>query len=133
MYVVVREDMPAANQAVQAAHALADFATKFPKEFKAWNTDNNTLVLLAARDQRHLRRLEEQAKDGNFKYVPFVEPDPTYVGVRYQRMPGTITAIAFAPNWYSQYAMLADLPLALPMDKKERRRRRRRCDGFGLL
>lgn len=123
MYVVVRGDLPAADQAVQAAHALADFATEHPKEFKAWNTGNNTLVLLQAHGESHLRVLAIKAEDGGFKHTTFIEPDPKYWGPGSTMKKDTLTAIAFAPDWTVQNVLLADLPLALPMDKKERKRR----------
>lgn len=123
LYVVVRGDLPAADQAVQAAHAVADFAREHPREFKDWNTGNNTLILLEARNEAHLRSLAAQAEDGDFKHTRFVEPDYKYVG--YERRANTLTAIAFAPNWVVQNIILADLPLALPMSRRERRRRGR--------
>lgn len=123
LYVVVRGDLPAADQAVQAAHAVADFAGEHPREFKDWNTGNNTLILLEARDRVHLRSLAVQAEDGGFKHTKFVEPDFKYV--RNSKMEAnTLTAVAFAPDWTVQHVILADLPLALPMSKRERRRRR---------
>lgn len=113
LYVVVRGDLPAADQAVQAAHAVADFATDHSKEFRAWNTGNNTLILLEARDEKHLRSLAVQAEDGGFKHTRFVEPDYKYVRDS-EMMPNTLTAVAFAPDWTVQNVILADLPLALP-------------------
>ena len=120
MYVVVRSDMPACDQAVQAAHALADFATEHPKCFKKWNKGDNTLVLLQAKDERHLLDLAAAAKDGGFAHTKFVEPGLTNLGRGFEYL--TTTAVAFAPNWFVQNVLLADLPLALPMSRKEKRR-----------
>ncbi len=73
---------------------------------------------------RQLEKLVETAEDGNFKFTAFYEPDresigiPTayqYGGVHYANEEDGpwLTAVAFAPNWYAQYVLLADLPLAL--------------------
>lgn len=114
LYVIVRTDMPPGNQAVQAMHALADFAEEWPTQFQDWKDDNNTLVLLQAPDQWALKALSDKAKDGGFIHTMFQEPDNTPQGSSQQGQGNTYTAIAFAPNWTVQNVLLANLELALP-------------------
>lgn len=109
-YVVTRENLSPANQAVQGMHALAELAVRHPIHFETWNKQGgNTLVFVTVPDTKALARLEEAAKDGGIIAAAFYEPDWSPEPV--------LTAIAFAPNWTVQYGLLADLPLALPPSK----------------
>jgi hypothetical protein len=106
MYVVVRADLTPAQQAVQTAHVLADFAAEHPEEFLRWNDGNNTLVVLTVPNENELTKLQTIADDGELSYTVFFEPDLGRLGQK--------SALAFAPNWFVQYVLLKDLPLALP-------------------
>lgn len=114
MYVVVRGDMPPGKQAVQVAHAMADFAGSHALEFSKWNKGNNTLVVLSVENEQELQRLVVTARDGNFVHKAFYEPEWTEVSDRVSSgARDTMTAVAFAPNWTVQYILLVDLPLAM--------------------
>jgi hypothetical protein len=100
LYVVVRADLLPGSQAVQAAHALREFAAEYPRLEAAWHEKSNTLVMLAANGEQGLMDL---ATDLGYRGVPvslFREPD----------LGNTVTAICVGPQggrW------LRDLPLAL--------------------
>ena len=111
LYVLIRDDLTEAQQAVQAGHAVAKFGYDYPVEFKAWQEDSNTLIYLSVRS---IDTYEEMLKDGKFKHSVFCEPDLNPYGVVYldPDYAGLKTAIAVAPNWYTQYTLFKDLPLA---------------------
>lgn len=123
LYVVVRNDIDIPFQMCQVAHAVANFATEHPGRFKIWNTGTNTICVLQARDEIHLRKLIEIAVDGNFHHTVFNESDAASIGfqTRYDPESKSIldygdgpwpTAVAFAPDWFLQNVVFADLPLA---------------------
>lgn len=105
-YVVTNASLKPADQAVQGMHALAELAVQRPTDFVDWNRGGNTLIFVTVPDHRSLVKLQSAAIDGTLPHAVFHEPDwgPEPV----------LTAIAFAPNWTTQYVLLADLPLALP-------------------
>lgn len=108
-YVVVRDDLSVAQQAVQSAHAVADFAREHPDEFLDWNTDNNTIVLLRTHRDA-LGGLLSTLEDGDFVYTVF-EDDVFIPHLEGRRTVNT--AVAIAPNWYTQNIVLKDYKLAL--------------------
>ena len=57
---------------VQSAHALADFAVKYPLKFKAWQLGSNYLCCL---EYKNLERIIDRLKDHNVLYKVFREPD----------------------------------------------------------
>jgi hypothetical protein len=126
LYVVVRNDIDVPFQMCQVAHAVADFATAHPREFKDWNTGNNTICVLQTLNGDTLAKIVETAKDGNMVFTEFYEPDLESMGWesydRVRKRPTYhgggpwLTAVAFAPNWAVQNILLADLPLALDRD-----------------
>lgn len=121
LYVAVRNDIDVPFQMCQVAHAVADFAREHPEEFLRWNKGNNTICVVQVPDDRGLERLIEIANDGYHKHAAFYEPHPTSLGWpesyydphRCDQDGPWLTAVAFAPNWYMQNVILADLPLAL--------------------
>lgn len=122
LYVLIRDDISVAQQAVQAGHAVAQFGYDYPKEFKAWQDDNNTLIYLSVSDINYWERV---LKDGDFTHSVFREtgrplshPFPSFNGMD--------TAIAVAPNWTCQYVLFKDLPLAFSKNSKPRRGRKSR-------
>lgn len=139
MYVVVRGDLEPAQKAVQASHAMADFAVEHPVEFKEWQGSSNVLVLLEVPGEYRLLQLAQAAKDGNFKHTAFVEPDAMPIAQGVSTPPRwseddrfktyTTTAVAFAPNWLVQHVLLARLPLAMTEPKKKKRKKRRWFQG----
>ena len=75
LYIVTRDDLSAAYQAVQVAHALADAILKYPKEALSWHRQSNTLVVLSVQNEFGLMALEDQLTEANMKFVSFKEPD----------------------------------------------------------
>lgn len=109
LYVLIRDDISEAQQAVQAGHAVAKFGLDHPVEFRAWQRDSNTLIYLSVTNVDWWKQV---LKDGGFKHSVFHEtgypqnhPFPVIGGQE--------TAIAVAPNWTCQYILFKDLPLAL--------------------
>jgi hypothetical protein len=115
LYVLIRDDMTAAQQAVQAGHAVAQFGLDHPKEFKAWQEDNNTLIYLSVRDTY---AWEQTLADGGFKHSVFTETFGSPFPSMHEY--GGKTAIAVAPNWTCQYLLFKNLPLALQPEKKRK-------------
>lgn len=117
LYVLIRDDISTAQQAVQAGHAVAQFGLDHPKEFKAWQDDNNTLIYLSI---SNIYWWKQVLTDGDFKHSMFFEPDLRIPGGYPFRESGAETAIAVAPNWTCQYLLFKNLPLAL-QDKPKKR------------
>lgn len=94
---MVRADLSPGAQACQAAHALREFAARYPALEAAWFEDSNTLVILTSDD---LEGLEARATAAGEPCVRFVEPDwcPD----------GELTALALGP---SARRILSSLPL----------------------
>lgn len=99
LYLVTRSDLPAGQQAVQAAHAMRQFAADFPDVDRQWFESSNTLALLAVPDEPSLARLLRKAR-WRGPVSEFREPDRG----------GELTAIAIGP-WGKP--VVARLPLAL--------------------
>ncbi len=100
LYLVTRSDLEPGPQAVQAAHALREFAALHPELDKHWYTTSNTLAFLAAKDETSLEKLIEKATAKGVACAPFREPD----------LDNALTAVAFAPD---ARRILSHLPLAL--------------------
>lgn len=100
MYLVTRRDLPAGVQAVQLAHALAEFAEKFHDEFLSWKENSNVLVLLATENKSKLGNFLRVAADKSVRAAPFYEED----------LGGELTSIAFDGR---ATTFLRDLPRAL--------------------
>ena len=96
LYIVTRADLSPGQQAVQAAHALAEYALRRPTEFHDWG--NQTLVVLAAEDLTHLSIIEA----GWPECVDNREPD----------LGGALTALAVIPGCAALKRRLKSLPLA---------------------
>ena len=110
LYVLIRNDITEAQQAVQAGHALAQFGADHPKEFLDWQATSNILVYLSVNLVNYWRTVLE---DGGFVYSVFHEPDMYEPCWRQSGdEPGIDTAIAVAPSWICQYLLFKDLPLA---------------------
>lgn len=119
LYVLIRDDLSPAQQAVQAGHAVAQFGYDHPLEFRTWQIDNNTLIYLSVSNIGWWKQVLE---DGGFKHSLFHDPDLRTPGLT----PGVLhrigldTAIAVAPNWTTQYLLFKNLPLALQPEKPKR-------------
>jgi hypothetical protein len=100
LYVVVREDLPPGVQAVQAAHAMREFAEEHPELEHEWHEKSNTVVMLAT-SEAQLGQLLAQAKLRGVETSVFREPD----------LADTVTAICFGTKGYK--LPLRKLSLAL--------------------
>ena len=98
--MVTRADLPAGTQACQTAHAALEFAITHPGRIVDWHARSNTLVLLAAADERSLGWLCDDAAAAGLCVVRFHEPDLGH----------SLTAAAFEP---AARRLVAHLPLAL--------------------
>ena len=100
LYLVTRADLPAGDQAVQAAHALTEFLVEHPEVARDWHDRNNTLAFLVVPDERSLARLLDRAFDRDVRASAFREPD----------LNGSLTAIAIEPTGSK---LVRSCPLAL--------------------
>jgi hypothetical protein len=71
LYVLVREDLPVAQQAVQAGHAVAEYLLRGPSS--SW--PNGTLVYLSVPDEERLNRWGVNLDFLGVPFVVFKEPD----------------------------------------------------------
>jgi peptidyl-tRNA hydrolase len=88
LYLIVRADLSAGQQAVQAAHALRQFAAEHPEVDQEWFLVSNTLAFLEVPDERALGVLLERAATREFPVAAFFEPDRDY----------ELTALAMGPS-----------------------------------
>jgi len=102
LVLVTRSDLRPGQQAVQAAHAMRQFAADHPELDGSWFEQSNTLALLSVLDETALKRLANKADDLDLKLSLFREPD----------LGNSLTAIALEPGPRSQ-RLCRNLPLAL--------------------
>jgi hypothetical protein len=88
-------------QAPQIAHAVADFATAYPAEYREWHRKSNSLICLATKNERELYEFANKLEVKGEKITRFVEPDMGYA----------LTAIAIAPGPNTR-KLCSNLPLA---------------------
>lgn len=100
LYLVTRSDLPPGSQAVQAAHAMREFAAQYPELDKLWYERSNYLALLSVPDERALSRLLNRARGRLIPAVGFREPD----------LSESLTAVALASK---AKGLVRRLPLAL--------------------
>lgn len=100
LYLVTREDLAPAQQAVQAAHALTEYLVSYRDEALNWHADSNTLAFLSVPNEDSLRDLSLRARRKGLMVSEFREPDRL----------DELTAVAFEPKAKS---LLRNLPLAL--------------------
>lgn len=75
LYLVTREDLPIGAQAVQAAHALRQFASEHPDVDREWFEKSNFLGLHTVIDEMHLISLRELALMKGLRVSSFREED----------------------------------------------------------
>lgn len=80
--MVSRRDLRPGAQAVQAAHALADFSVAHPDAFREWH-QHNYLVFLSVADEAELQGLHDRLSAAGCPVTSFREPD----------MGGALTAV----------------------------------------
>lgn len=102
LFLVTRADLRPGQQAVQAAHALRQYAAEHPESDREWFEGSNTLALLAVPDERALRALVDRAFDRGVRIGVFAEPD----------LGGELTAVALEPSPEAR-RLCRSIPLAL--------------------
>ncbi len=100
LITVTRQDLTAGYQTVQTAHAIADFAYKYPEQFREWRENSNYLACLAVKDLYELQELCNELYMKDIKYITFHESDVDQ-----------ITAIAVEPTTEAKKAC-SSIPLA---------------------
>jgi peptidyl-tRNA hydrolase len=100
LYLVTRTDLSPGQRAVQAAHAIPEFAVEHPDLYRAWHEGSNTLAILEVPNEAALKRLLERAERRGLHFSEFHEPDRG----------GELTAAALGP---AARNLCRDLPLAL--------------------
>lgn len=100
LYLVTRADLPPAQQAVQAAHALTEYLVQHQEGASSWYSNSNTLALLAVPTEDSLSCLVDKARRKGLILSEFREPDRSH----------ELTAVAFEPRAKS---ILRNLQLAL--------------------
>lgn len=75
LYLVIRKDLPLGPQIAQAVHGQDEFAATHPEVYRSWRTGSNTIVILHAKDEGHLRELHERALWKGVPCAVFQEPD----------------------------------------------------------
>lgn len=93
VYVIVRGDLPAAAQAVQACHAAMDAVKNSP------DISGERLVLLRAKDQMDLMHRASQLDRAGVDFVLFSEPDHDWgaTALATRPRPGRINALSRLP------------------------------------
>lgn len=88
LIIVTRQDLSYGYQTVQSAHAVAEFCDSYPKEYKEWKTNSNSIICLAVKDEKKLIKLTEKLQSKQINISPFYEPD----------IDNQLTAIAIEPS-----------------------------------
>ena len=89
-------------QAIQSAHALAEFSFEHPFLNKEWYEHSKALTLLSVKDENQLIYLIKQLTEKNIPLSIFIEPD----------INNQVTAIAIAPSAEAK-KICSSIPLAL--------------------
>lgn len=100
LYIVVRRDLPAGDQAAQCCHALRTFAARHPELDRQWHERGGNIVLLSVANRAELVELLSRATATNVSHAEFYEAD----------LGNELTSAAFAA---SARRLLSSLPLAL--------------------
>lgn len=100
LYVIVREDLSPGARVAQAVHGAHEFSDAHPGEYARWREESNTVAILAAQGEPHLRYLAEMAAMWGVPHASFQEPD----------MGGASTVLVLAPGPASQ-RLTRGLPL----------------------
>jgi len=78
LYIIVRSDLSAGQQAVQAIHAYQRFHSKFPELINQWVIESNHISFLSVKTEEQLKNLEQRIIKAERKYAVFNEPDLDY-------------------------------------------------------
>lgn len=99
--MVTTNDLDVGAQACQLAHAMREFAERYPEIEGQWYRESNAICFLVVPSGAELLELLEKAESEDIKYAPFHEED----------LDNALTAVAFAPSLASR-RLLAQIPLA---------------------
>ena len=97
-------------QAVQSAHALAQFIFDHAEIARDWFVNSNYLGMLSVKDENALLNLIQEAEQNDIRCSIFREPD----------IDNAITAIALEPGQKSK-KLCSRLPLALKVYNESKR------------
>ena len=86
--MVTHNNLASGYQTAQVAHALAEYAIAFPEEFSKWHKVSNFVVVLAAKDEKSLRKFAQDLRKRGIGFKSFQEPDLGY----------ELTSIALTPS-----------------------------------
>ena len=73
LYVIIRSDLTAPYQAVQAGHALAGYLLKHPTQGQDWG--NHTLIYLQTDNEETLNLWADKLEYRDIPFCMFREPD----------------------------------------------------------
>jgi hypothetical protein len=74
LIIVVRADLDPGLITAQVGHAVAAFAVAFPGVLRSWHLNDRNIVVLASRDELHLRELYQKLAPDTLSAC-FSEPD----------------------------------------------------------
>jgi peptidyl-tRNA hydrolase len=100
LFLITRADLSDGQQAVQAAHAMREFAEHHPEVERTWYRESNTLAFLVVPDEPALGVLLKKARRRDVPAAVFREPDRN----------NEMTAIALGS---AARSLVSNLPLAL--------------------
>lgn len=101
LITITRSDISSGYQVAQTAHAVSQFAHKFPKEFTDWITGYNCIISLSVNCEQDLENIYESLRK-EIAIIKFEEPD----------IDNEVTAICFWANSELR-KRFSNLPLAL--------------------
>lgn len=99
--MITHNELPADYQIPQAMHAAMEFSQQYKEECAMWYFHSNSVIVLAAKNDRELWEFSQKLKREGLKYSEFREPD---IG-------NELTAIAIVPNERVK-KLCANFPLA---------------------
>lgn len=88
MYVITRDDLSPAYQAVQASHAVADFIFQHKDLANVWHNISNYIILLSVTNEADLCAVPKALRGLNISFTTFTEPD----------LGNELTAVAVSPG-----------------------------------
>lgn len=88
LYIITREDLSPAYQAVQSAHAVADFIFQHGDVANVWHNISNYIIILTVPHEADLYAVTQTLRGLNISFTKFTEPD---IG-------NELTAIAIEPG-----------------------------------
>lgn len=74
LITITRSDISTGYQFAQLAHSVADFSYNFPKTFKKWKEESNSIICLSVKNEFELEKYYHKFKDRTDTVI-FYEPD----------------------------------------------------------